>query len=73
MNVLGVSEVRWKGSGDFESDGYRVIYSGGKERQRGVAVILDKDTARSVTCVEQISDRVMVVRIQGEPVNLVLI
>ena len=40
LNVLGVSEVRWNGNGDFESDDLRVIYSGGEERQRGVAIIL---------------------------------
>src|ERR1051325_10181823 len=26
LNVLGLSEVRWKESGDFESDDYRVVY-----------------------------------------------
>src|SRR5579864_4975142 len=32
LNVLGISEVRWTEEGDFESDGYRIIYSGGRER-----------------------------------------
>ena len=31
INVLGLSEVRWKGVGDFVSDDFRIIYSGGKE------------------------------------------
>ena len=26
LNVLGMSEVRWKECGDFESEGYRVVY-----------------------------------------------
>lgn len=30
MNILGISEVRWKGAGDLESDGYKVIYAGGR-------------------------------------------
>ena len=34
LAVLGVSEVRWKGNGNFESDEFRVIFSGGKERQK---------------------------------------
>src|ERR1700733_4627280 len=29
LNILGLSEVRWKETGDFISDGFRVIYSGG--------------------------------------------
>ena len=73
LNVLGVSEVRWKGNGDFESDDFRVIYSGGEERQRGVAIILDRDTARRVMSVDQTSDRLVVVKIQGEPIDIVLI
>ena len=31
INILGLSEVRWKDGGDFISDGYRVNYTGGKE------------------------------------------
>ena len=73
LNMLGVSEVRWNGNGDFESDDFRVIYSGGEERQRGIAIILDRDTARRVMSADQISDRLMVVKIQGEPIEIVLI
>ena len=49
LNILGLSEVRWKEGGDFVSDGVRVMYSGGKESQRGVAVIVDNETAKRVT------------------------
>src|SRR6266581_8707580 len=41
LSILGVSEVRWKGQGDFVSDGVRIIYSGGEECQRGVAIMVD--------------------------------
>jgi len=47
INILLVSETRWIGEGDFNSDDYRVLHSGGEERHR-VALILDKRTARSV-------------------------
>ena len=73
VNVLGVSEVRWKEGGDFESDGYRVLYSGGNECQRGVAVILDKEAGRRVTQVERCSDRLMIVKLKAEPVDMILI
>ena len=73
VNVLGLCEVRWKGCGDFESEGFRVIYSGGEECQRGVAVVLDRMTANKVMDIEQISDRMMMVRIQAEPVNMVIV
>lgn len=73
MNILGLCEVRWKGAGDFMSEDVRVIYSGGMESQRGVAVLLNKEMGNRVTKVIQHSDRLMLVKIQAEPVNLVII
>jgi hypothetical protein len=46
INVLGLSEVRWKDTGDFMSDRWRVVYSGGQESQRGVAMIMDEEVGR---------------------------
>src|SRR6218665_1586924 len=48
ITILALSETRWKDTGDYMIEGTRVIYSGGKERQRGVAAILDESTARNV-------------------------
>ena len=31
LNILGLSEVRWKDGGNFVSDGVRIMYAGGKE------------------------------------------
>ena len=48
LSVLGLCEVRWKDKGDFMSDDVRVIYSGGQQSQRGVAILLDKGTEKRV-------------------------
>jgi len=33
INIMGLGgEARWIGEGDFNSDGYRVIYSGDKKK-----------------------------------------
>jgi hypothetical protein len=71
--VIRLSEVRWKESGDFVSDGYRIVYSGGKERHRRVAMILDSEVAKRVICIKQVSDRMMMIKLQAEPVGLVLV
>ena len=73
LNVLGLSEVRWEGEGDFVSDEYRVIYSGSKGGQKGVAVIVDSDVGRRITKVVQHSDRLLLVRIKAEPVDVGLV
>ena len=62
INILGLSETRWKDTGDYVSEGTRVIYSGVEERQSGVAVILDESTARNVIKVTQHNDRLMLVK-----------
>ena len=48
-----------EGRGDFMSDGMRVIYAGGNENQRGVAVILDGETVKRVTKIVQHSHRLI--------------
>jgi hypothetical protein len=73
IDVLGVSEVRWKGNGDFISDGMRVIYAGGEESQRGVAVILNCEAAKRVVKIVQHSDRLILVKLEAKPVNMVIV
>ena len=72
LDILGLSEVRWKEGGDFESEEFRVCYAGRKESQRGVAIILDKEMAKRVLKVGMVSDRIISVKIQADPVDLVI-
>jgi endonuclease/exonuclease/phosphatase family metal-dependent hydrolase len=73
LSILGVSEARWKGQGDLMSDGVRIIYSGGEEEQRGVAIMLDEEVAKRVTEIEQCSDRLIMVRVSATPVDMIII
>ena len=73
LNVLGVSEVRWKGQGDCMSDGVRIIYSGGEECQRGVAIMCDEEVSRRVTEVQLCNDRLIMIKISAMPVDIVVI
>ena len=73
MNMLGISEARWRGNGNFMSDEYQVIYAGGEECQRGVALILHKEIARRVKKIVQHSDRLLLVKIEAEPIDMTVI
>ena len=66
-------EVRWEGMGDFVSDDFRIIYSGGKGGQRGVAVLFDQEVGSRVTKIVPHSDRLLLVRIKADPVDIVLL
>src|SRR6478609_2031548 len=72
LSILGVSEVRWKDGGDFVSDGYRVMYAGGPTCQRGVAVITEAKVAERVTEIDRFRDRIMVVKVKADPVDMVI-
>jgi exonuclease III len=73
IQILGLAEVRWKNDGDFISEGIRVIYAGGEEHQRGVALLLEKKVAECVTGIERYGDRIVVVKIKAEPTNMVIV
>jgi len=73
VNILGVCETRWKNTGDFVSGEHRMIYSGGETHERGVGLILDKERAKCVQGYLQLSDRVLLVKLQGRPFNLSII
>ena len=47
VDILGLSQMRWKGAGCIISDGYKFLYS--EEHQfRGVSVILDSETSKAI-------------------------
>ena len=73
LNILGLSEVQWKESRDFTSDGLRMICSAAKQGQGVVASVLDRETSMRVTKIVLQNDRLLLVKIQGEPADLVII
>ncbi|BFZ16297.1 hypothetical protein BsWGS_19336 [Bradybaena similaris] len=73
INILGMCETRWKGTGIKTDEEFKIIYSGGEERQRGVAIILDRETSKSVQGYWAVSDRVLLVKLIGRPFNINII
>ena len=74
INILGISELKWTGLGYFKSDDY-TIYDSGHEKQRknGVALIIQKDTAKTVISYNVVNDRLISVRLRGAPYNMTII
>ena len=43
INILGISEIKWTGMGEFNSDNHYIYYSGQESlRRNGVATIVNK-------------------------------
>ena len=43
INILGISELRWSGMGEFNSDDHYIYYCGQESlRRNGVVIIVNK-------------------------------
>ena len=74
IGVLGVSEVRWRGSGNIRSDEVSIIYSCSEDKsEKGVGIILDKKQAKSLKGYWPISERVLLVKMNATPVTINII
>ena len=74
INILGISEVKWTGMGEFNSDD-DYIYSCGQEslRSNEVAIMVNKKVRNAVLGCNFKNDRMISVRFQGKPFNIMVI
>ena len=70
INILGMSELKWTGMGEFNSDDH-YIYYGGQEslRKNGEAIMVNRSPKCSTGCNLK-NDRMISVRFQGKPFNI---
>ena len=73
LSILGLSEVRWPGAGKMDSDDLTFYYSGGERLERGVGIMVNKTVAGCVVGYWAVSDRVIVMKINGHPFNVNII
>nr|XP_034830054.1 craniofacial development protein 2-like [Maniola hyperantus] len=76
INILGISEVRWAGSGVYTSEQTMLYYSGGNDNsyhRNGVAIMIHKKLHSSVKNFLPVSDRVMLLQVEAKPFNINLI
>ena len=56
INILGISELKWTGMGEFNSDDHYIYYCGQESlRRKGVAVMVNKES--KMWCLDAISKR----------------
>ena len=54
INILGISELKWTGMGEFNSDDYCIYYCGQEFlRRNGVALIVNKSLKYSTWMLSQ--------------------
>ena len=69
-DILGISELKWTGTGKFNSDGHYVYYCGqGSLRRNGVATAVNKRVQNAVLGCNLKNDRMISACFQGKPFN----
>ena len=74
IDILGISELRWTGMGEFNSDDHYIYYCGQESLRRNeVAIIVNKTVQNAVLGYSLKNDRMISVRFQGKPFNITVI
>ena len=74
VDILGISELKCTGMGEFNSDDHYIYYCGQESlRRNGVAVMLNKRGRNAVLGCSLKNDRMISVRLQGKPFNITAI
>ena len=74
INVSGITELKWTGMGEFNSDDYYIYYCGQESlRRNGLAIIVNKRVRNAVLDCNLKNDRMISVCFQGKPFNITVI
>ena len=71
VDILGISELKWTGMGEFNSDDHYLYYCGQESlRRNGVAVIVNKRVQNAVLGCSLKNNRMISVCFQGKPFSI---
>ena len=74
IDISGISELKWTGMGEFNSDNQYIYYCGQESlRRNGVAIIGNKRVQNAVPGSSLKKDRIISVHFQGKPFNITVI
>ena len=74
VDILGISELKWTGMGEFNSDDHYIYYCGQEYlRRNGVAILVNKRVQNAVCGYNLKNNRMISVCLQGKPFNITVI
>ena len=74
VDILGISELKWTGMGEFNSDDHYIYYCRQESlRRNGVAIMVNKRVWNAVLGCNLKNDRMISVYFQGKPFNMTVI
>ena len=74
VDILGISELKWTGMGEFNSDDHYIYYRGQESlRINGVAIMVNERIRNAVLGCTLKNDRMILVHFQGKQFNITVI
>ena len=74
IDILEISQLKWTGMGEFNSDDHYIYYCGQESlRRNGVALIVNKTVRNAVVGCSLKNDRMISVHFQSKPFNITVI
>ena len=74
VDILGISEIKWTGMGEFNSDDHCIYYCGQESlRRNGVAIMVNKRVQNAVLGCNLKNNRMISVSFQGKSFNIMVI
>ena len=74
IEILGISELKWTGMGEFNLDDHYIYYCGQESlRINGVAMMVNKRVRNAVLGCNVKNDKMISVHFQGKPFNITVI
>ena len=74
IDILGISELKWTGMGEFNSDDHFIYYCGQESlRRNGVAIMVNKRVQNAVLGCNLKNDRMISIHFQDKPFNIIVI
>ena len=74
INILGISELKWTGMDEFNSEDHHIYYCGQESlRRNGVAIMVNERVQNAVLGCNLKNNRMISVRFQGKPFNIMVI
>ena len=74
VDILGISDLKRTGIGEFNSDDHYIYYCGQESlRRNGVAIMVNKRVQNAVLGCNLKNDRMISVRFLGKPFNIIVI
>ena len=71
VNILGISELKWTGKGEFNSDDHYIYYCRQESlRRNGIAITVNKRVRNAVLGCNLKNNRMISVHFQGKSLNI---